>query len=733
MITYHLQNSCCGLFQIDETSGVLSAQTDLNTPRDCRFYAIASDGVMMSQAVVFISIVRSASVTPMFTRDSYIFTIPENYQAGTNVGTVVALTHGNRSIEEYPHLLYQIRMPDPMDAENCSGALFHIDSTSGNINALISFDGERQMRYILFVEVYNASNRSQIFNNASVEVEILDENDNHPIFAQSLYTRVITTAEQPGSIILTVNATGEDSGSNRKLSYFLSPSNTFYINRQSGKITVGASPLEIDNHHLTVTATDGGSPTQTGTATVFIAIIPVTPEAIHFTEEEYFFSVSEDANAHTLVGRVQAVDRLNMSRWDIVYSTPNITDCLYIDPLDGEIRVACALDRETDARYELLVVANFTQTAIVGLVKVVVDVLDVNDESPRFSLHVYARLIHEDYGNESAVVTVEAIDLDAGQNGTIEYSFQENNNGGLLMPANDPTEATDLFRIGHTTGEIFLSGATVSAEDYKLTVVATDLGTPEQQTATALVLICIIRAPAGPALYFTTNKFSVAEEEPSGTTVGTVTLQTPLGMMINPADYSDNLQFSIISADTMNLFQIVSNGTIRTLIRLDRESAPSHVVEVLAVFSEFQSLSYSANISIQVNDKNDNDPSFAQSLYTAVIDDSYDSTVTIMNISARDLDVGRNRDLNFTIEPNTPFGISVTSVSQAVTLGEIFVANTPILRPDVYTFTITATDNGIIPLSGTAQVSVTVNHAIHCKKYLVKITTIAGYCSFRVH
>ena len=115
-----------------ETSGVLSAQTDLNTPRDCRFYAIASDGVMMSQAVVFISIVRSASVTPMFTRDSYIFTIPENYQAGTNVGTVVALTHGNRSVEEYPHLLYQIRMPDPMDAENGSGALFHIDSTSGD-------------------------------------------------------------------------------------------------------------------------------------------------------------------------------------------------------------------------------------------------------------------------------------------------------------------------------------------------------------------------------------------------------------------------------------------------------------------------------------------------------------------------------------------------------------------------------------------------------------------------
>ena len=711
-ITYHLQNSFCGLFQINQTSGALSAQTDLNTPRDCRFYAIASDGVMMSQAVVFISIVRSASVTPMFTRDSYIFTIPENAPVERNVGIVEALTRGNRSIEEYPHLLYQIRMPDLIDSGSGDGALFHIDSTSGNISALTSFDAESQNIYAFYVEVYNASNSSQIFNIASVEVEILDQNDNHPVFVQDLYTRVITTVEQPGSIILSVSATDEDSESNREIFYSLSSTNLFYIDHQSGNITVGTSPLEIDSHYLTVTATDRGSPIQTGTATVFIAIIPAIPEAIRFTEEEYFFSVREDANVSTLVGRVQAVDHLNMSRDDIVYSTPNITDCLYIDPLDGEITVACALDRETDTRYELLVVANFTQTAIVGLVKVVVDVLDINDESPRFSLDVYARLIREDYGNESAVVTVEAIDLDAGQNGTVEYSFQENNNGGLLMPANDPAEATDLFRISHTTGEIFLSGATVPAGDYKLTVVATDLGTPEQQTATALVLICITQAPAGPALYFTTKNFSVAEEEPPGTTVGTVTLQTSSGMVINPADYSDNLQFSITSVDTVNLFQIVPNGTICTLIRLDRESAPSHVVQVLAVFSEFQNLNYSANFSIQVTDKNDNDPSFARSVYTAVIDDSYESTVTILNISAQDLDVGRNRDLNFTIEPNTPFGISVTSVSQTVTFGEIFVANTSILRPIVYTFTITATDNGIISLSGTAQVSVTVNHAI---------------------
>ena len=703
-ITYHLQNSSCGLFQINETSGVLTAQTDLNTPRDCRFYAIASDGMMTSQAVVFISIVRSASVTPVFTRDSYNFTIPENTLVGRNVGMVEALTRENRSIEEYPHLLYQIRMPDLMDAGSGDGALFHIDSTSGNISALVPFDAESQNSYAFFVEVYNASDRSQIFDSASVEVVILDENDNHPVFVQTLYTRVITTAEQPGSIILTVNATDDDSGINGEILYYLSPNNTFHIDFQSGAITVGTFPLEVDTHRLIVTAADRGSPTQSGTATVFIAIIPATPETIRFTEEEYFFTVREDANVSTLVGRVQAVDHLNMSRGDIVYSTPNITDCLHINPLHGEIRVACALNRETGAGYELVVVANFTQTAIVSLVKVVIDVLDINDESPRFSQDIYARLIREDFGNESAVVMVEAIDQDAGQNGTVKYFFQENNNG--------TAEATDHFRINNTTGEIFLSEATVPAGNYKLTVVATDLGIPERQTATALVLIRVTRAPPGPTLNFTRIQFYVPEDEPAGTTVGTVTLQTSSGMVINPATYSDNLQFSITGGDTMDLFNIVSNnGTIRTLTSLDRERAPTHIVEVLAVFSEFH-FNYSTTISIEVTDKNDNDPSFVPSVYTAVIDDSYESNITIVNISAQDLDVGRNRELDFTIEPNTPFGVSVTTVSQTVTLGEIFVANTSILRPSVYTFTITATDNGTNPLSGTAQVLVIVNHAI---------------------
>ena len=212
-----------------------------------------------------------------------------------------------------------------------------------------------------------------------------------------------------------------------------------------GNITV-VSLLEVGNYRITATARDGGSPTQTGTATVFIAVIPATPEAIQFTEND--FTVREDAPTNTLVGIVQAFDHLSISQGGIVYSTPNVTECLLIDPIDGQVRVGCPLDREMDAWNELLMDSNL--------------------------------------------------------------------------------------------GNIFLVGTSVPAGDFKLTVVATDLGIPECRTSTELVLICVTRAPP-PPLGFPTTKIFIAENEPVG---GMVTLQTSSGADINPANYTNNLQFS---------------------------------------------------------------------------------------------------------------------------------------------------------------------------------------------
>ena len=176
-ITYSLPEDVSE-FEVDQDRGSLAARVSLDTPCDYRFNVIASDGDMSAQAVVFILVVRSASITPRFTRDLYMFNISNRNQhwccPGTNSGE-----HSDRGIHP-PAVPIQSAGHSP---------------DSGNISALGVFDAESQVGYVFYVEVYNSMH---IFDNASVEIRILEENDCPPVFDRSLYTLVVTIAEPVG-------------------------------------------------------------------------------------------------------------------------------------------------------------------------------------------------------------------------------------------------------------------------------------------------------------------------------------------------------------------------------------------------------------------------------------------------------------------------------------------------------------------------------------------------------
>ena len=123
---------------------------------------------------------------------------------------------------------------------------------------------------------------------------------------------------------------------------------------------------------------------------------------------------------------------------------------------------------------------------------------------------------------------------------------------------------------------------------------------------------------------------------------------------------------------------------MRTSIGLDREGAHSHVIEVNATFSTFGNLSFNASIAILVTDRNAEGPRFLSGQYSVTIDDLYVTGTPILNVSAEDIDEGKNAALSFTIVSGIPFGINTTSVSGAVTPGMIFVANSSILIPREY-------------------------------------------------
>ena len=704
-ITYRIENGVNVPFLVDSVTGVLTSNGVLDTPRDYRFEVIATDSgisYMSSEAVVFISITRSASVVPAFDRQIYAFNITEGAQIGTQIGAVVAHVFGSNTIDQYTHLLYRIQS----SGMNSNAALFHMNEVSGDISVLAQFDAEYQDQYAFYIEVYNATNTQQVFDTATVEIQVTDINDNSPMFLQSLYTSVITTAEPANSTFLQVVARDRDESiMNSQLDFTLVSDTLGFDITPDGNIKVANSTLYQGEYYLTVVASDRGVSPNTGTASVFIVVIPTDPQDISFEKIMYSFNISEEAMAEDLVGRVVAVDSNNMPFNTVQYSTiadPNVTRCLHVGEFTGEIRVSCTLNREREASYSFVVTA-VVGSNITGQVSVVVYVLDVNDNTPIFTRDVYANVVDTTFGNTSSVISVRADDLDFGQNASVEYTFESG------------STVTDHFRILTMTGDIYFLNQEISPGDYHLTIIASDMGTPTRETASAVVFICVILEKPTILLQITTTEFSILENQRTGTVLGTVQLQAG-GTYISHRDYPDNLQFSIIGGDSEDLFFINSiNGTIQVVGMLDYEEAHAHVVEVKAFFADY-GISTNASITIRVVDLNDNRPVFIPMVFSSVIDDGYtfNQTVPNVNLFATDRDQGRNAELTFIISEMNPFAVRIiTPTTPGELQGVIYINDTSRLIPGMtYPFFVIATDGGVPSQSSSASLLITVEHVL---------------------
>ena len=704
-------------FAVSSTSGVITAQEELSTAIDYRFRVIARDGgAQESTAVVFVSITRPLSVSPVFTRTQFRFTLPENSRPGTHVGTVAAFARNNISLDYIGHLGYRASNPTSIDFSNtslpmlnASDNLFNIDSTSGNISTQGSFefDIETRMEFFFYVEVYNLDDDT-VYDYATVEVELQDVNDNAPVFDQSLYTRVITTAQPTGSVVLSVSATDRDSGDlNGRVTYSIaSPAGGgvtgFALNSSSGAVSVSNSTLIPGDHYITVVATDGGSPALSDSARVYVAVIPDIPDTIEFSETVYSFELAEDATPPVTLGMVRVVGvNTSATLVNATYSTPNVTDCFNVRALTGEVILTCtSIDRERISSYELTVQGGIS-SGTVALGTVQISIQDINDNPPDFSLDVYTKVIDNRFGNVVPVLQVQADDADIGASGMVMYQIAPN----------------ALFRINSSSGEIFLTNGTIEAGDYRVTVYAVDMGADVQLSSSALVLICVTRAYPQ-SLNFQTTMFNVSENIHEPYPVGTVVLVTNGGNVIDPNDFPGNLDFSIVGGDAMDSFSIdASSGLVTALTRFDREEAASHVVEILANFTQFSVIPLNhvqASFTVRVEDENEA-PAMDNAFYEATIDDSTETGFVVANISGTDSDAGQNAMLHFSLlgAPNSMFGVRVSLQSLPQTFGEIYVVDQASLVAGTYTFDVVAIDQGNPSMmSAPSPVTIDIEHSI---------------------
>uniref|UniRef100_A0A8C1VDV6 Cadherin domain-containing protein n=1 Tax=Cyprinus carpio TaxID=7962 RepID=A0A8C1VDV6_CYPCA len=154
------------------------------------------------------------------------------------------------------------------------------------------------------------------------------------------------------------------------------------------------------------------------------------------------------------------------------------------------------------------------------------------------------------------------------------------------------------------------------------------------------------------------------------------------------------------------------SGALTSTLQLDRESLMRQRGAAVFSFTVVSSdqglpkpLKDQAKVQVYIQDINDNPPKFTKDIYQASISESAPNMTQLLRVLASDVDENKNGLVRYDImEGNEEKQFSIDSTSGQVTLvGKLDYETTPF-----YSLKIMAEDSGIVPLSSTCVLSISV-------------------------
>ncbi|XP_077597408.1 protocadherin gamma-C3-like [Stigmatopora nigra] len=548
-----------------------------------------------------------------------------------------------------------------------------------------------------------------------VEVEILDVNDNSPSFPWTQFNLDISESSTPGSRFPLESAQDLDVAPNSLRTYLLSVNEHFTLDVQTrsdgSKFAelVLRKPLDRERqgaHQMVLTAVDGGSPERSGTAQVDIAVLDANDNAPVFDQSFYRVRLMENAAKGSVVIRVHASDLDEGTNADVVYSFSGhapikVRQLFLVDPRTGEIRVKGPIDYEKTRMHEIYIQAKDKGPSAVAVhCKVLVNVVDQNDNIPEVILTSVSSPVHEDAPPGTVIAVISVTDKDSGENGKVDCEIPN------LVPFQLHSSFQNYYTL--VTSE-FLDREAVA--EYNITLTARDLGSPALFTRkTIMVQVSDVNDNA-PQFKQPSYAVYLTENNAPGASVCSVTARDP--------DWGQNayLSYSIMEDDIQKMpastyVSINSdNGNIYALRSFDHERLKSFQVTVRAQDAGFPPLSGNVTVTVFILDQNDNAPVILSPLPqngtppTEVVPRSVDAGYLIAKIRASDADSGQNSRLFYqTLQATDPSLFSV-----ALYTGEIrTVRQLTEKDPTRHRLVIVVKDNGQVPLSATVSIILSV-------------------------
>lgn len=644
-IVYSLTHNPGGQFRVAEKSGIIYIDKPVRAPPGTVLHleVTATDSgslPLSAQHQVRVTIEDVNDHTPVFKLTSYETSLLESTPVNDRF---FSLTATDADLGANGRILYSVT---DGNAENRFGIF-----PDGQLYVKNALDREKQDYYALEVTASDqgSPSRSSV---VPVVVHIIDENDNAPEFINSSFSFHLRENEPPDTFVGKLLATDRDVGRNADLIFSLSSSQQdFIVDPRNGfikSLCMFDRELLVTNtggSYITLEATviDNGANHLRDRVKVTIYITDVNDNVPQFQRLPYRVQVSESAAIGTQLLRVYTTDADEGLNGDVFYSLEdgNQHGHFTIDEATGQISLVKELDREIFDSYALTVVAHDAgpETRLSSSTTVHIEVLDENDNVPRFIDNKSRISVLETTSTNTELLRFKATDNDLGPNSDLTFAISAGNR-------------RDTFYIDPLTGTLYLRKPLDYEELqlYTLNVTCSDSGHPKLSSVTSLTVEVIDTNDNPPVFPNTAIVRQIREGILVRTPIVTITAEDP--------DSGENgiVSYSILSQDPedqVRRFGInPSSGVIHTLQPIDREEVDTFKLVVVATDqAQPPSVRLSAEklVIVIVEDVNDNAPIFvsmsAVVLPPRAVNLNYHQSskeIVVSQLVARDLDSSTN-------------------------------------------------------------------------------------------
>ncbi|XP_035288641.1 protocadherin alpha-7-like isoform X6 [Anguilla anguilla] len=469
-----------------------------------------------------------------------------------------------------------------------------------------SLDREHRSEHRLLLTAVDGGNppRSGSLN---VTVAVLDNNDNRPVFSQDIYSVTLQENVQVGTVVIQVNATDLDEGTNGDVEYSFGRNlnsksyDAFHLDHVTGEIRV-KGPVDFEDtevYQLDVQASDKGQPPMTVDCSVIIKIRDVNDNSPEIEVTSLSNLVSEDSNPGTVIALISVTDIDSGVNGKVICSLsetlhfdlkPSFQDNLYSLVTKGNI------DREQTSHYDITITATDCGQPPLSVFKAVsVEISDVNDNSPIFSQNPYELYLVENNIIGASILSLSASDIDLGDNARISYHIHRGKG--------TPTDMSPFLNVNTDNGVVYAlkSFDFETVKTFQFHVVAKDSGTPSLSSNVTVNVFILDQNDNAPVILSPVSANGSAEgveEIPRNVIAG----HSVAKVRAYDADIGYNawLSFSLQHTTDASLFGLERyTGQIRTLRSFTETDEAEHKLVIVVKDNGNVSLSATATVIIK--------------------------------------------------------------------------------------------------------------------------------------